>query len=271
MEKAQIILILLMALGALLFIRMLIRKVTVFEYERGLLYEQGRYTTTLGPGEHWTFAPTMTVVKVDMRSQVITIAGQEVLSSDSITLKVSIAGKYELADPALAVNKNVNYVGALYYLIQVAARELIGSHTIDELIEQRNQLGQRLFEATEQEALQLGVKLTALSIKDIMLPGDLKRIFAQVVGARKEGLAALERARGESAALRNLANAARMLENNPGLLHLRALQAVGGTSGNTLILGTNGDMASLKSRGGKAGGQGEAAGQEPSEDPGQDN
>ena len=69
-----------------------------------------------------------------------------------------------------------------------------------------------------------------------MFPGELKNIFAQVVNARKEGLAALERARGESAPLRNLANTAKLLENNPALLQLRLLQALNAGSGNTIVL-----------------------------------
>jgi hypothetical protein len=70
-----------------------------------------------------------------------------------------------------------------------------------------------------------------------MFPGDLKKAFAQVVIARKQGLAALERARGETAALRNLANAARMLEGNPELMQLRLLQEIGESTGNTIVLG----------------------------------
>jgi regulator of protease activity HflC (stomatin/prohibitin superfamily) len=71
-----------------------------------------------------------------------------------------------------------------------------------------------------------------------MFPGELKNIFAQVVSARNEGLAALERARGETAALRNLANAAKLLEDNPAMLQLRMLQAIESKSGNTIILST---------------------------------
>jgi regulator of protease activity HflC (stomatin/prohibitin superfamily) len=74
-------------------------------------------------------------------------------------------------------------------------------------------------------------------IKDVMFPGDLKRVFSQVVRARQEGLAALERARGETAALRSLANAASLLEQRPALLQLRILQAVGSEGGNTLVVG----------------------------------
>lgn len=92
-------------------------------------------------------------------------------------------------------------------------------------------------ELVKAKAADFGLRLITVSVKDIMFPGKLKEIFAQVVTARKEGLAALEKARGETAALRSLANAARMLEGNPNLLQLRLLQAVGESSGSTLVLG----------------------------------
>ena len=92
-------------------------------------------------------------------------------------------------------------------------------------------------EITEPKIANLGLKLISVDLKDIMFPGKLKELFAQVVGARKEGLAALEKAKGETAALRNLANAAKMLEGNPNLMQLRLVQALGEASGNTLILG----------------------------------
>ncbi|MBN2311251.1 MAG: hypothetical protein JXR94_19895, partial [Candidatus Hydrogenedentes bacterium] len=91
--------------------------------------------------------------------------------------------------------------------------------------------------STESKIAELGLRLISVDLKDIMFPGKLKEMFAQVVSARKEGLAALERARGETAALRNLANAAKMIENNPNLMQLRLLQALGEASGNTLVLG----------------------------------
>ncbi|MGH9194482.1 MAG: hypothetical protein ACRD1T_01920, partial [Acidimicrobiia bacterium] len=79
--------------------------------------------------------------------------------------------------------------------------------------------------------------LLSVNLKDIMFPGDLKKMFAQVVQAQKAGLAALEKARGETAALRNLANAARMIEGNPALMQLRLLQQLAESTGNTLVLG----------------------------------
>ena len=83
----------------------------------------------------------------------------------------------------------------------------------------------------------VGVELQDASLRDLTFPGDLKKIFSQVVKARQEGLAALEKARGETAALRNLANAAALIERNPSLMQLRALQVLGQQPGNTLVLG----------------------------------
>ena len=82
----------------------------------------------------------------------------------------------------------------------------------------------------------VGVELLGVEVRDLMVPGDMKRLFAGVVAAKKEGEASLERVRAETAALRSLANAGRMIEDNPGLLQLRMLQQVGGSSGNTVVL-----------------------------------
>jgi regulator of protease activity HflC (stomatin/prohibitin superfamily) len=83
----------------------------------------------------------------------------------------------------------------------------------------------------------MGLSLLEVEIKDVMFPGELKKIFTQVVKARQEALAALERARGETAALRSLANAAHLIERNPALMQLRLLQVVGQNTGNTVVLG----------------------------------
>ena len=98
------------------------------------------------------------------------------------------------------------------------------------------------------KSAELGLKLKVADVKDIMFPGEMKKAFAQVVKAQKEGQAALERARGETAALRNLANAAKMIEDNPNLLQLRALQSLADSGGNTLVLGLPGNSVPLAKR-----------------------
>lgn len=211
-------------------------KTAVMEYQRGLLYRDGRFVRLLDPGLHryWNFG--LRVEVVDMRLMSTTIAGQEVLSADNIGLKVSLAATFKIVDPVKALHSSENFREILYLMLQVALRDLVGESPIDELMEQRRDISQKLLATVQPKALELGVALQEVSIKDIMFPGDLKNIFAQVVNARKEGLASLERARGETAALRNLANAAKLMENNPELMQLRLLQSLKEGSGNTIVL-----------------------------------
>lgn len=222
-----------------------VRRVTVYEFERGLKYTKGRLNVILPPGQYWYWPWYTTVRKVDVRPCFASIAGQEVLSADGVTLKVSLAANYEVVNPDKAVNGVQNFQETLYTELQLALRQIIGSTDINSLLARRDEISRKLAEMTQAKAEGIGLRLISVSIKDIMFPGPLREMFAQVVGAHKEGLAALEKARGETAALRKLANAARMLESNPTLAQLRILQTLGGSSGNTLVLGLPAQTAVL--------------------------
>ena len=231
-----------LAVFAIVFVKVGVRRVTVLEYERGLKYTRGRFQHVVEPGQYW-YLPFFTILqKIDIRPRFVSITGQEVLSADGVTLKVSLAANFEISDPDQAINSVKSFQEALYLELQLALREIIGAADIETVLNERHSLSAKLMEATAPKASGLGLKLISANLKDVMFPGKLKEIFAQVVNAKKEGLAALERARGETAALRNLANAAKMLEGNPHLLQLRLVQALGEPSGNTLILGMPSQM-----------------------------
>jgi regulator of protease activity HflC (stomatin/prohibitin superfamily) len=212
------------------------RQVIVLEYERGLLYRSGKFKRVLPAGRYWYNRLLEAIYKVDTRSRAVSIIGQEILSSDNVGIKISLAATFKIEDPYRAINTTNNYQEALYLMLQLHLRDLVAALPIDELLAKRKEISDALFEAAKPPATELGLALLSVGIKDIMFPGELKNIFAQVVNARKEGLAALERARGESAALRNLANSAKLLENNPALLQLRLLQTLNTNSGNTIML-----------------------------------
>ena len=237
MDTTTLILIMLflLLLAAVLF-SLFVRRVIIYEHERGLLYQNGKFQRVLPAGSHWLMRATQTVQRIDARTRSVTIPGQEILSSDNISLKVSLAVTYRVADPFQAINSSVIFAEELYLLLQTGLRDLVGAEAIDDLLAKRKQLGDLLLDGAKERAAALGLELLSVSLKDIMFPGELKNIFAQVVNARKEGLAALERARGESAALRNLANSAKLLEDNPAMYNLRVLQAIGSSSGNTTII-----------------------------------
>jgi regulator of protease activity HflC (stomatin/prohibitin superfamily) len=227
------------------------KKVIVYEYQRAVKYTKGRYVGTLDPGQYWILSSFSSIVPVDVRPEFITIPGQDVLSADGVTLKISLAAEFQVADPNVAVNKNANFRTNLYLSLQIALREIVGKEKIDSLLENRAELSSRLMELTCAKASDFGLKLISADVKDIMFPGEMKKVFAQVVKAQKEGQAALERARGETAALRSLANAARIMDDNPNLLQLRALQAMAESSGNTLVFGLPGSSVPLVRQGEK--------------------
>jgi regulator of protease activity HflC (stomatin/prohibitin superfamily) len=227
-----------------------VKHVTIYEYQRGLLYKKGRYVTLLHPGSYWISSVFSTVSAMDMRPEFITIPGQDLLSADGVTIKISLAAEFQVEDPNLAINRTANFRGNLYVLLQMALREIVGKEKIDALVENRSGIGGKLLEMTQGKVAGMGVKLISADIKDIMFSGEMKKAFAQVIKAQKEGQAALERARGETAALRSLANAARTMDDNPNLLQLRALQVLGDSSGNTLVLGLPGSALSLTKQNG---------------------
>jgi regulator of protease activity HflC (stomatin/prohibitin superfamily) len=223
---------------ALIFIFLInIKSVIIYEYERGLFYNKGKFQKELGPGQHWYFGSTKKINKVDIRAHSVTIPNQEILSSDNIGIKVSLAAIFKIENPYRAMVEVVDYAQAVYLELQVNLRDIVGAIPVDDFLSKRQEIGKELLAQTQQKVSRYGILLETVAIKDIMFPGDLKNVFAQVVNAKKEGLAALERARGESAALRNLANTANLLEKNPWLFQLRLLQAVENHSGNTIILG----------------------------------
>jgi regulator of protease activity HflC (stomatin/prohibitin superfamily) len=238
MRIQDVLVIFFIILALILMANLLIRRVVVYEHERGLLYRNGRFVRIAEPGAHAIARFWDMIQKVDMRIQSASINGQDVLSSDNISIKITLAATYRISDPYKALNNSTHYASQLYLELQLALRDMVGSLPIDELLAKRKQIGQMLLEEVKPKADELGLDLLSVGIKDIMFPGELKNIFAQIVSARNEGLAALEKARGESAAMRSLVNTAHLMDENPALFQLRLLQALGSSSGNTLILST---------------------------------
>ncbi|HSL34829.1 MAG TPA: slipin family protein [Candidatus Limnocylindrales bacterium] len=219
-----------------LLVRATVRVVTVHDYERGLRYRRGRFSGLVDPGTHITIPPYSEVRVLDGRPSSMTIEGQEVLTSDGVSLKVSLVARYVVGDPVAAVTNDQSFGRAMHLELQLGLREVVATATVDELLASRARLGPAVLERCASQLARIGIELLACDIRDLMVPGELKRVFAGVVAARKEGEASLERVRAETAALRNLANAGRLVEDNPGLLQLRMLQQVGGSSGNTVML-----------------------------------
>ena len=210
--------------------------IIVYSYQRGLRYQKGHLERVLEPGSYRYFKGNTHITVLDIRPQYEIIAGQEIMSADNIGLKMSIVAHYRIVDPIQAMNNSASYTEAVHLELQMLLRQQAAAHTMDQLLAARSSLGQQLQEAMASRATELGLELIKVEVRDIMLPGELKRVFAKEITARKEGLAALEKARGEHAALRSLANAAHLLDHNPTLIQLRLIQAIEDGK-HTIVLG----------------------------------
>ena len=214
-----------------------VRTVVVYDGYRAVLTRRGVVERELEPGLHRLVGRHVRVQTVDVRPAYATVAGQELLTADGIGLRISLVAVYQLVDVRAALVATTSYEHAAHLLIQLALREAVATRTIDEVMASRGELAAQLSTLATAPLAELGLALRTVDVRDVMFPGELKRVFAQVAEARQQGLAALERARGETAALRNLANAARTMADNPALLQLRMLQVMESSVGNTFVIG----------------------------------
>jgi len=218
----------------------LVRRHVVQDGHVGLLYRSGRLVATLRPGPHWKLGWRSRVVPIDTRSQAMDLSGQEVLTADSVTVKVTLTAEYRVIDAVRAVQSAALWQQNLYTALQLALRTAIAAREFDKVLTERQAIGAEIRELVAADTAAMGIELQRAAVRDVMLSAELRRAFAEAVRLREEGKAALEKARSETAALRSLANAARMLKDNPDLLSVRVLQSietVGTTPGNTLVLG----------------------------------
>jgi len=220
----------------------------VSEGHAGLLYHKGKFIEILGVGRHIRWGWHFTLGAYDLRKTSLLVAGQDVLTADNVGLKVSLLVTYQITDPVKAAHETQNWLSDLYNTAQLALRAVVGGVAVEALLNQRLEIGAQLLARVQPEVAKLGINVHSVEVKDVMFPAELKRAFAEVIKSKQEGQAALERARGESAALRNLANAAKLLEGNPALMNLRLMQSLSAaqTAGNTLVLGMPGGFVPLK-------------------------
>ena len=218
-----------------------IQRIIVVDGREALLYRGGRFVRVLTAGTHWVFGWKIGKVELDIREANLTVVGQEVLTADQLTLKISVVLRYQLIKTEVALRSVQNYIEQLHLAVQEALRTTVATKKLDELLTQREQIVEAMTPLVTEQAERVGAKVLRLTLRDFMLSGELKQAYAETVKARLEGLASLERARGETAALRHLLNATQLMEAHPGLFQLRYLQtidqAVTEGKGHTLMVG----------------------------------
>lgn len=208
--------------------RQAIESVTVPSDHVGILYRDGKIVGRLAPGLHafWRGLGSIRVTMLDLREQFLDLSGQELLTRDRVSLRLNALVTFRVTDPLRAVAFSDDFRSALYRQAQLVLREVVGSRELDELLTDREAVTRELDALVSERARGLGVEVTALGVRDVILPGEMKALLNRVTEAKKAAEAALVTRREETAAMRSQANTARLFESNPTLMRLRELEVL---------------------------------------------
>ncbi|GGP40205.1 SPFH domain-containing protein [Saccharothrix coeruleofusca] len=199
-------------------------KHTLMPWERGVVFRRGALLEVLGPGRHrlrWRDV----VHRVDVRPRSYAPAWQDVPTADGVLVRVTVVLNWEVVDAAAFVVAAASPFDELHLAAQLALRAAVLTRSHDRVDAERGAIAAEVLSGMRPRAAELGVEVRAVAVRDVVMPAELRKAALNEIVARSEGRAALERARGETAALRSLLNVARLAEEHPALLELRALQS----------------------------------------------
>src|SRR5690606_17999526 len=205
-----------------------VRQFKVEPTEIGLLFVDGVFVKEVKPGTYffWKNTTTIQLSKVDLRLTSMDVVGQEILTKDKAQVRINFAIQYKVTDVMKAILENKNFDQLLYAEMQFALREYIGNMTLDALMENKGSISEYVIEATKAQIAQLGVTLMSAGVKDIILPGEIRKIMNEVLMAEKKAQANIITRREETASTRSLLNTAKMLEENAMLYKLKEMEYV---------------------------------------------
>ena len=220
-------------------------EVQVEQNQVALLMVNGRQEEILRAGRYayWRGLARYETRMVDLREQVLDVAGQELMTADKVTLRLNAVVAFRVVDAVRALVTVEDYSKALYRESQLALRGVIGSRELEAFLSDKEQVAHELAGLIRERASAFGLETVSFGIKDIILPGEMKAILNRVTEAKKAAEADLITRREETAAMRSQANTARIFESNPALMRLRELEVlekVADKANLSVILGENG-------------------------------
>jgi regulator of protease activity HflC (stomatin/prohibitin superfamily) len=175
---------------------------------------------------YWRFNRDLQMELVDMRWQTMEVSGQEILTRDKVGLRLNLAATWRFDDASTAFAKLAKPVEHLYRELQFGLRAAVGTRNLDELLENKQLVDEVVSRHIARKLAGFGMEIGSIGVKDIVLPGEMKAILAQVVEAGKAAEANVIRRREETAATRSLLNTAKVMEGNPVALRLKELETL---------------------------------------------
>jgi len=203
-------------------------QVQVPEQWAGLLSVDGKLDRVLGAGSYafWKFNRNVVVELVDLRLQALEVSGQDILTRDKVGLRLNLSATWRYTDALRAYTQLQKPAEHLYRELQLGLRAAVGTRSLDELLENKSVIDEVVTDRVRSRLEGYGVALDSVGVKDIVLPGEMKTILAQVVEAGKSAEANVIRRREETAATRSLLNTAKVMEDNPVALRLKELETL---------------------------------------------
>lgn len=195
-----------------------------------LLFRNGVFITQLSPGKHafWKGTGRLLVKSQDRREQSSDIAGQEIMTADKVTLRVNMVVTWRVTDVIKAATVVTDPDQALYREAQLALRAAVGTRSLDQLLADKESVGAEVRAVLVGRAVEFGVTVRGVGLRDIILPGEMKTILNRVIEAEKQAQADIIRRREETAAARSQANTAKLLAENPMLARMKELELLQG-------------------------------------------
>ncbi len=213
---------------ALAFILVIITSAVriLLEYERGVVFRLGRFSSVKGPGLKFIIPVIDQMKKISMRTVAMDVPPQDVITRDNVSIKVNAVLYFRVVHPDKALIEVEKYLYATSQLAQTSLRSVLGQVELDELLSQRDKINQNLQEILDRQTDPWGVKISNVEIKHVDLPAEMQRAMARQAEAERERRSKIIHAEGEFQAAANLAKAAQQITAEPGALQLRFLQTL---------------------------------------------
>jgi regulator of protease activity HflC (stomatin/prohibitin superfamily) len=218
------------------------------EYQRGVVFRLGRFSSVKGPGLYWIIPLIDRQTRVDIRTSTVAVEQQETITKDSVTIKVNAVLWYKIVDPAKAIIAVASYNDAVYQVALTSLRNIIGQHALDAVLKERDAINGALATIVNEATSAWGIRVEMVEMKDVEIPVTMQRAMAREAEATREKRARLIKAEAEQEASVKLAEASQVIAANPLALELRRMQMVqevGAENNTTTIVMLPSDIISL--------------------------
>ncbi|WP_045838040.1 slipin family protein [Hyphomicrobium sp. 99] len=196
------------------------------QYERGVIFSLGKFSGVRGPGLIFLLSPFQTMVRVSLRTVTMQIPSQKIITKDNVSIDIAAVAYYHISDPEKAVIVIENVYDAINQISQTTVRNVVGRFSLDQLLAQTADVNVQIKNVIDTHTEPWGTQVTAVEIKDIVLPENMQRAMAKEAEAERERRAKIVAAEGEFQAAVKLGEAADIITQHPVALQLRTLQTM---------------------------------------------